>query len=180
VQEAGIVVALHASDSGYQRYIDTWAGTSGEFVAFRPQTFNAVVDAGRTISDALASAICHGMLHRFPDVKLISVENGGSWVPTLLKQLALVHKKMPTEFPEHPVETFKKNIWVNPFWEDSLDGLIDLVGADRVCFGSDFPHAEGLDEPLSWLDQLGGHDDATVRRIASANMYELVGVAPPA
>jgi predicted TIM-barrel fold metal-dependent hydrolase len=179
VEEAGIVVALHASDSGYQKYINTWVGKNSEALAFKPQAFNWVIDAGRVIHDAIASAICHGMLHRFPGVKLISVENGGGWVPSLLKQLALAQKKMPREFAEHPVETFKRHVWVNPFWEDSLDGLIELIGADRVCFGSDYPHAEGLDEPLAWLDQLEGHDAATVRRIASSNMYELVGVAPP-
>jgi hypothetical protein len=31
----------------------------------------------------------------------------------------------------------------------------------------------------AWLDQLEGHTEATVQKIASSNMYELVGVAPP-
>ena len=68
VQESGVLVALHASDSGYQTYLNTWEGTSGEYVAFRPQTFAAVADGGRSIQDALASAICHGMLTRYPGV----------------------------------------------------------------------------------------------------------------
>jgi predicted TIM-barrel fold metal-dependent hydrolase len=178
VEESGVVVALHASDSGYADYVNTWEGTGGEFVAFRPQTFATVVDGGRTIHDAFASAICHGMLHRFPDVALLSVENGGGWVAQLLKHLELAYKKMPKEFPEHPVETFRANVWVNPFWEESVPALIELLGADRVCFGSDFPHAEGLAEPLSWLDQLEGVDPAVVRQVCSTNMYELLDLAP--
>ena len=87
------------------------------------------------------------MLTRFPDVHLLSVENGGSWVALLLKNLELAYKKMPNEFPEHPLEVFHRNVWVNPFWEDSVTGLVDLIGADRVCFGSDYPHPEGLDDP---------------------------------
>ena len=177
VQESGVVVALHASDSGYQRYVDTWQGVSREFVAFQPQSFPMVIDGGRSIHDAFASAICHGMLHRFPDVKLLSVENGGGWVPVLLHNLAMTYKKMPKEFPEDPVETFKRNVWVNPFWEDALLDLIDLIGADRVCFGSDHPHAEGLAEPLAWLDQLADLDDGAVERIASRNMFELLGLS---
>src|SRR5208337_4269299 len=79
IEEAGLLVALHASDSGYQRYLNTWEGNSGaEYVAFRHKTFVAVADDGRAIQDALASAICHGMLTRFPGVHLLSVENGGS------------------------------------------------------------------------------------------------------
>lgn len=180
VEESGVLVALHASDSGYQDYVNTWEGSEGaEYVAFRPRTFAAVVDGGRSIQDTLTSAICHGMLTRFPDVKLISVENGGNWVGTLLKQLELTYKKMPNEFAEHPVEVFRRNVWVNPFWEESVTGLIDLVGADRVCFGSDYPHPEGLADPLGWLDELNDVPLADVEKIVSTNMYGLMGVAPP-
>jgi predicted TIM-barrel fold metal-dependent hydrolase len=174
IQEAGLLVALHASDSGYQRYLNTWEGTSGEFVAFQTQTFTAVADDGRAIQDALASAICHGMLSRFPGVHLISVENGGSWVGHLVRNLDTAYKKMPHEFAEHPRDVFQRNIWVNPFWEDSLTGLIDLVGADRVCFGSDYPHPEGLDDPVGWHTHLDHLPAADVERIMSTNLKDLI------
>jgi predicted TIM-barrel fold metal-dependent hydrolase len=177
VQEAGVVVALHASDSGYQDYLNTWEGSSGEYVAFRPRTFAAVADDGRSIHDALASAICHGMLTRFPGVRLLSVENGGSWVGPLLRHLDLAYRKMPGEFPEHPREVFGRNVWVNPFWEESLTGLIDLIGPERVCFGSDYPHPEGLDDPLAWRQQIDHLPATDVERIMSANMFDLLGVA---
>jgi predicted TIM-barrel fold metal-dependent hydrolase len=181
VQEAGVVVALHASDSGFQEYVNTWEGSGGtEFVAFRPRTFLAVIDGGRSIQDTLASAVCHGMLTRFPGVKLLSVENGGSWVGPLLQSFDRAYKKMPQEFAEHPREVFARNVWVNPFWEDSTAGLVDLVGAERVCFGSDFPHPEGLADPVSWRQELGGLPGDAVRRIMSGNMYELMGVPVPA
>jgi predicted TIM-barrel fold metal-dependent hydrolase len=179
VQEAGLVVALHQSDSGYQDYANAWEGRGGEMLGFRPQAFASALDGGsRAIHDALASAVCHGMLRRFPGVKLISVENGGDWVPALLHHLEQTYKKMPKEFTEHPVETFKRSVWVNPFWEESLTSLIELIGADRVCFGSDYPHAEGLEEPLSWIDDMPALEPATVQRIVSANMYELLSLSP--
>ena len=171
-----MLVALHASDSGYQDYLNTWEGTDGEYVAFRPKTFAAVADGGRSIQDALASAICHGTLTRFPGLKLLSVENGGSWVGLLLKNLELAYKKMPQEFAEHPRAVFQRNIWVNPFWEDSVTGLIDMIGAERVCFGSDFPHPEGLAEPISWVDELGDIPSADVERVMSSNMFGLMGL----
>jgi predicted TIM-barrel fold metal-dependent hydrolase len=180
VQESGVVVALHASDSGYQDYLNTWEGNTGsEYVAFRPQAFAAVADDGRSIHDALASAICHGMLTRFPGVRLVSVENGGSWVVPLLKHLDLAYRKMPNEFAEHPREVFARNVWVNPFWEESLLGLIDAIGADRVCFGSDYPHPEGLADPLSWRSQIDHLPAADVRKIMSTNMFGLLGLDVP-
>ena len=33
-------------------------------------------------------------------------------------------------------------------------GLIDLLGVDHVLFGSDFPHPEGMCDPLSFVDDL--------------------------
>ncbi len=174
VQEAGILVVLHASDSGYTQYLNTWEGTEGEFVAFRPKTFVAVADDGRSIQDALASAICHGMLTRFPGVHLISVENGGSWAGHLVRNLETAYKKMPNEFPEHPLEVFHRNVWINPFWEDSVVGLVELIGSERVCFGSDYPHPEGLDEPLGFragIEELGRAD---VERIMSTNLKSLL------
>jgi predicted TIM-barrel fold metal-dependent hydrolase len=179
VQEAGLVVALHQSDSGYTEHVNAWEGRGGEMLAFRAQAFASVLDGGaRAIHDTLASAVCHGMLHRFPGVKLISVENGGDWVPALLHHLEQTYKKMPQEFPEHPVETFKRSVWVNPFWEESLEHLIGLIGAERVCFGSDYPHAEGLAEPLSWIDEMPVLEPPVVQRIVSANMYELLNLQP--
>ena len=181
VQETGVVVALHASDSGYQDYLNTWEGSGGaEYVAFRPRTFATVADDGRSIHDALASAVCHGMLTRFPEVRLLSVENGGSWVGPLVKHLELAYRKMPNEFPEHPRDVFHRNVWVNPFWEDSVTGLVDLVGADRVCFGSDYPHPEGLDDPLAWRHELDGVPPPDVEKIMSTNMFDLMGLTAPA
>lgn len=114
------------------------------------------------------------MLTRFPGVRLLSVENGGSWVGHLVRNLELAYAKMPNEFAEHPRDVFQRNVWVNPFWEDSLGGLIELVGADRVCFGSDYPHPEGLDDPLGWHDQLAHVPAADVERIMSTNLRDLL------
>jgi predicted TIM-barrel fold metal-dependent hydrolase len=174
VEEAGVLVALHASDSGLQTYLNTWEGTDGEYVAFKPKTFAYVADDGRAIQDALASAICHGMLTRFPGVRLMSVENGGSWVAHLLRNLDHAHAKMPNEFPEHPREVFQRNVWVNPFWEDSVLGLIDEIGAHKVCFGSDYPHPEGLADPLSWRQEVDGLPAADVEQMMSTNLRDLL------
>jgi predicted TIM-barrel fold metal-dependent hydrolase len=45
-------------------------------------------------------------------------------------------------------------VWINPFWEDDVNDVVDLVGADRVIFGSDWPHIEGLEAPLDYVREL--------------------------
>ena len=67
---------------------------------------------------------------------------------------------MPGYFAEDPVETFRRNVWINPFWEDDVYEVVELMGADRVIFGSDWPHIEGMPQPLDYVDELKEFDDA--------------------
>jgi predicted TIM-barrel fold metal-dependent hydrolase len=177
VQDAGIPVTLHASDSGYQSYVNDWEGTSREMLAFKPQPFYDAVTAGRAINDAITSAVSHGMLSRFPGVRLVSVENGGSWAIPCLKAMEKTYNKMPRAFAEHPREVFLRNIYISPFWEDSIESLVDLMTPDHVLFGSDYPHPEGMADPLSWAQVLSDLFPASdVRKMMGENMYGLMGV----
>ena len=153
VVEAGIPVSMHASDSGYNEYLNTWE-SAHEFTPFRPTAFRAVVTGKRPIEDAMAALVCHGALARFPDLKILSVENGGDWVKRLFYGLRDAYKKMPQEFANDPIEDFRRSVWVSPFHEDDIQGLIDEIGVDHVLFGSDYPHPEGLADPCHYPDYL--------------------------
>ena len=113
-----------------------------------------MLSAWRPIEDAVSALICHGALSRFPQLKVCVIENGSSWVGPLLKNFGDLYKKEPQEFPEDPVEVFKRQIHVSPFWEEDLLALADLIGEDRVLFGSDYPHPEGLADPVSYVEAL--------------------------
>jgi len=78
VEATDIVVGMHASDSGYQRYMNDWEGVTDEMKPFVGQTgFGAIVGhTSRPIIDTVASAIGHGMCSRFPKLKIALVENG--------------------------------------------------------------------------------------------------------
>ena len=45
---------------------------------------------------------------------------------------------------------------------------------DRVVFGSDYPHIEGMSEPLSYVDELEGlpHDD--IAKVMGGNLAEVM------
>jgi hypothetical protein len=77
---------------------------------------------------------------------------------------------------EDPVTIFKRNIHISPFWEEDLGALADLIGVDRVLFGSDYPHPEGLADPASYADELAGQPDETVRKIMGGNLARLMNV----
>jgi len=175
VVEAGTLVTMHASDSGYARYLNDWEGAS-EFLPFRPNAFRMVAGGHRPIEDTMAALICHGALSRFPELRIAVIENGSGFVRPLLHQLEEVHEKMPQEFAEDPVAVFKRNIYVHPFHEEDTLGLVELLGADHILFGSDYPHPEGLADPISYVDELQGLPEEDVRKIMGANLSNLVGV----
>ena len=175
VVEHGVLVAMHASDSGYERHTNEWLGSDSEMLPFQPQAFR-MLSQWRPVEDAVASFIAHGALSRFPQLKLAVIENGSSWVEPLLKNLADTYKKMPQDFPEDPVAVFKRNVHVSPFWEEDLPALAELIGEERVLFGSDYPHPEGLADPASYVDELKGAPEETIRKIMGGNLARLVGV----
>jgi predicted TIM-barrel fold metal-dependent hydrolase len=73
---------------------------------------------------------------------------------------------------------FRRSVWINPFWEDDVDTVVELMGAERVLFGSDWPHIEGMPQPLDYLPELNKLTDEQRRAVLFDNASELV--APPA
>ncbi len=175
VVEHDILVGMHSSDSGYERYTNDWMGSDSEFLPFQPQAFR-MLSQWRPIEDAVAALICHGALTRFPSLKVAVIENGSSWVSPLLANLRDAYKKMPQDFPEDPIVAFKRNIYVSPFWEEDLGALAELIGEEHVLFGSDYPHPEGLADPASYVDELAGLPQETIRRIMGGNLAKLMNV----
>ena len=79
---------------------------------------------------------------------------------------------MPGYFSEDPVLTFRRHVWINPFWEDDVDEIVDLMGDDRVIFGRT-GHIEGLPEPTDWVTELQKLPPESVAKIMGANVTEL-------
>jgi predicted TIM-barrel fold metal-dependent hydrolase len=47
------------------------------------------------------------------------------------------------------------------------------MGADRVIFGSDWPHIEGMPQPLDYVNELKELDDADRRLVLRDNALAL-------
>ena len=175
VVENDILVAMHSSDSGYERYANDWMGNNSEMLPFQPQAFR-MLQGWRPVEDAVSALVCHGALSRFPALKVAVIENGSSWVEPLLKNMADIYKKMPQEFLEDPVMVVKRNVYISPFWEEDLGALAELIGEEHVLFGSDYPHPEGLADPVSYVDELEGLSEEKIRKIMGGNLARLMNV----
>jgi predicted TIM-barrel fold metal-dependent hydrolase len=174
VNEAGITVAYHSGESGYGRYTVDW-GEDAEMEAFRRTPFYGITTSDRAVADTATALVAHGVFHRFPNVRVATIESGSEWVGPLFKKMAKSYSQSPGSWPggEDPIEVLRRHLSVAPYYEDDIRGLADSIGADRVLFGSDWPHAEGLAEPRSFVDDLDGFDPAEVRLIMRDNALEL-------
>jgi predicted TIM-barrel fold metal-dependent hydrolase len=106
---------------------------------------------------------------------MASIETGSDWVFHLFDKLKKSYSQSPGAYPEDPRDTFKRHVWVSPYYEDELAGLRDRIGADRMLMGSDYPHAEGLAEPTTYIKDLEnfGFSPADSRLVMRDNGVEL-------
>jgi predicted TIM-barrel fold metal-dependent hydrolase len=181
VQEAGILVGMHGSDDGFQRYLNDWEGNRNEFRPFagKPSAFSALVNAEyRGIKDHVASIVAHGLATRFPDLRFMPIENGSAWVKPLIANMEKVYSRRPDIFDEDPVVAFKRSVLIHPFFEENILSLVDAVGVDNVVFGSDFPHPEGLHDPVSFVDEVKSLSQADQAKIMGGNLARLMKVDP--
>lgn len=176
VVELDVLVTMHSSDSGYSRYDAEWDGNSLEMLPFQTNTF-AMTNQWRPVTDAVASWVCHGALNRFPDLKIAVIENGSAWLEPLLQQLSDVYKKAPEGFGfRNPIEAIKQSLYVSPFWEEDLVRLSEVMGADHVLFGSDWPHPEGLAEPARYIHEIKDMPLENQAKIMGGNLARLLRV----
>ena len=179
VVEADIMVGMHASDDGYQRYINEWEGQTGEFLPFSQKLsgFYALMHAeNRVISDVVSSIVGHGLATRFPDLRIMPVENGSAWVRPLVEKFQKVYDRSPKMFDEDPMVAFQRCVYIHPFHEEDPIGLVDLIGVDNVMFGSDYPHAEGMYDPVSFVDQLEGMPEEDKAKVMGGNLARIMKV----
>jgi predicted TIM-barrel fold metal-dependent hydrolase len=160
VNEAGITTVIHAGDSGYssQGYAEDSFG-SNMTGRYRPSIKAFSIE--RAAHDWLITMSMERMYTRFPNLRIASVENGADYLDMLFRKLRQQSVKSPSWFDEDPVELFREHVWMNPFWEDNVYEVIELMGADHVIFGSDWPHIEGIPTPLDYLEEVEdlNHDD---------------------
>lgn len=174
--EANIFVSLHASDSGYSEIYQWWtAGARSEYLPFQRDPFTEMLEPlSRPIADTVSALICHGLFDRNPELKVISVENGSSWVGSLLQRFDKAYGQMPKSFKRHPREAFAEHIFVAPAYEDDMDELALHMRCDRILFGSDYPHPEGLEEPLDYIKEFENFAEEDVKKIFHGNLKGLL------
>ncbi len=108
------------------------------------------------------------------------MEHGAFWLPSWLQALDYTaslfrHRR---EFVEQPSETARKHFKFSPFAGEPVGWIIENVGPDLLCYGSDYPHPEGTSDPIKKFEAaMQDCDQATMDAFYHGNMVELMGLA---
>ena len=184
VNEAGIAVVFHISESGYNaRYSVDWseppAPSSWNISAFQWTCFYG----DRPILETMAALVLHNLFGRFPDLRVVSLENGSLWVPYLLKAMDKMKgmgrhghwlggrvEGRPSEiFREHVCGSARSTRRTSSGWSTSS-------APSGWSSGRTIPTRKGLARPADFAELLGGLDERQVRRIMRDNTRELLGL----
>lgn len=182
INEANVAVAFHISESGFNEMMSVHWGEQANPSSHHQSAFQWTNFYGdRPIMDTISSLIFYNLFGRFPNVKIVSLENGSLWVPYLMKAMDKM-KGMGRAGPwpggpikGRPSEILREHVYVSPYHEENIIELSETIGADHVLFGSDYPHAEGLADPVTFADALKGLPDAEIRMIMRDNALGVLG-----
>ncbi len=178
LDEAGLPLVIHTANSGYSTngYADDRFGRASIGMSRRPSVKGLALQ--RAANDFLLT-LCYDLLfERFPNLRIASIENGSGFIPDLLRNLRHAKDRNPWHFKEDPEQLFREHVFVNPFWEDHIAEVVEWMGAERVIFGSDWPHMEGLPAPADIASEIASLDEATRRAFLCENTRALARTRP--
>jgi uncharacterized protein len=168
-EEIGYPVVYHTGGSGLDDYV-----RAGYEELIETHTLGFL----ESNMSQLVSVTCQGVPEKFPDLDIVFMESGVTYVPGLISRLEEEYLKRPEEAPlleKRPSEyitdyyfgTQPLEVSANP---DLLEVCFDMLGTDRLLYASDYPHWD-FDSP-SIITDLPFLTDDDRKRILSENAAE--------
>ena len=144
-EELGVVVNTHSGGAGMPDY-------GRHQAAGQVWIAEATFFARRPLSHLLIA----GVFERFPGLRLVVTESGCSWIPETLAQLDSYYDQIRDagrigelkydrdDLPaRRPSEYFSEHCWVGMSFPSPGEAATrNQLGADRIMWGSDYPHDE--------------------------------------
>ena len=117
-----------------------------------------------------------GVLDRFPNLK-IYITHGGGFVPYQLGRLAQTNPNLDVAHNKKPVLEYMKNFTFDVELHElpMRQAMIDVIGADRVVYGSNFGGSDAVRHDLTDGLKLSDED---LQKIRWKNACELLRIDP--
>jgi uncharacterized protein len=190
-QEAGIPIVFHVGGGG--RLVDPMIFENGlppvpDFHGgdgnFRSVDYIAIQ---YPVMQVLGTLIIDGVLDRFPMLRFGVIEQGGTWLPGLMRTLDSAadafrrNEKRLQQLELRPSEYFSRQVRVTPYPHEDAGWIIEQSGDDICMFSSDYPHVEGGRNPLGRFERsLAPVSEHAKQRFYCDNFVDLMGAGLPA
>jgi predicted TIM-barrel fold metal-dependent hydrolase len=160
--------------------------------ASRRDPGNAMHNGLMVLPGAFYALLWGGLAHRFPRLRWAFVEGGGSWLPWVLRETfradATGAYRSFRDWRASAAEALQdKQVYVAVQIDDDLPELVDLLGPNRLVYGTDYGHLDIGSDP-DGLHLISTHEDIDAlvsRHIVDTNGRRLLGLdasfcpAPP-
>jgi len=164
-----------AADLGAVVFIHPWGCSLGPRLGahFLGNTFGQPTETAL----ALSHLIFGGTLDRHPGLKLLAA-HGGGFLPTYIGRSDHAWTHRPdARGCAHPPSAYLRQIWYDAlvYSPQALRHLVEVVGADKVMLGTDYPFDMGVTDPVERASA-AGLPAADLTAILSGNAAALFGI----
>jgi predicted TIM-barrel fold metal-dependent hydrolase len=150
-----------------------------------PRLFAFALGATLQVIPAVCAIVTDGLFDQFPRLKVLCVEAGAGWAAYIMDRLDAKYRHFGFETPldlGRPSEYFRRNLWFCAEPEErTIDAMLDLVGDERILWGSDFPHVDScMEAPAQIRASVAGLSEPRRRAVLGENAQRLFGLGAPA
>jgi predicted TIM-barrel fold metal-dependent hydrolase len=181
-QELDVPIALHTGIDPpardlYRRFADlTWPEAVPAGIWYLQLMF------AQAVQQAFSTFFLYATFDRFPRLKLVVLEAGGSWLGFWLDRMDAYAKgplRVTLPLRELPSTYVRRQCWISADPDEhGLPGVLDYVGADRFFWATDYPHSDHDASYMEELQALAGRLAAEARRgLVGGNAARAYGLA---
>jgi predicted TIM-barrel fold metal-dependent hydrolase len=172
-RQASPCVSTSSSDSAKQ--ILPVAGTAAGL-------FNFTVGGTLQLIPAITSMVSDGVFDRHADLKVVCVESGAGWAAYMMDRMDEKYDyfSWTRRLEMRPSEYIRRNVYfVAEPEERTIGSQLELVGHDRILWGSDFPHIDSsMAAPDMIRRSVANLNPVDQRRILGGNAASVFNFQP--
>ena len=136
------------------------------------------------VVDSLADLLFSGVFERFPDLRIVLVENEVGWLPFIVDQWDYYARdKREPDDPSlekklWPSDLVRRNVFVTYFRDPLAGSLAENWGVDNWMWSNDFPHPNSTwpHSRATVASQLQGLSEDTIERMTWKTAAGLYGI----
>lgn len=169
----GLPIGLHTGAYGQR------ANTPSGWSSFYLEEHYAASNSLQTVA---TSMIFEGVFEQFPKLKIVLVEGGFSWLPSLMWRMDREFGRLADEVPhlkQKPSDYLRQNFWYTtqpieePEKNSHIDDIIRWIGKDKLMFSTDYPHWDFDDPRYAFRSPLTPEERSAIFRDNAYALFRL-------